>query len=166
MLLLAYVDDVNCVLPLKDVSLFLESFRRHGEKLGAVMNREKTRILTSTSNVKVTKRLRDRNAPGDEELAAELEATIETFSNKKVDGKLVAHEVTDGLRVLGVPIGNPDYCRKFMAEKLDQAKLHAAKLLSGLESDQTKLQLYKSCIAHKLTHLFASDVVNRVGQLG
>ena len=164
MLLLAYVDDVNCVLPLKDVSLFLESFKRHGESLGAVMNREKTRILTSTSNMKVTERLRKRDGPGDEQLAKLLEETIATFSLKQEDGKLVPHEVTDGLRVLGVPIGSPDYCRNFVRKTLDVAKLHAAKVLSGLESDQTKLQLYKSCIAHKLTHLFASDVVNRKDQ--
>ena len=44
--MMAYVDDVNCLLPISDVKHFLDSFKKHGEPLGAFMNTEKTRILT------------------------------------------------------------------------------------------------------------------------
>ena len=44
-------------------------------------------------------------------------------------------KVTDGLRVLGVP------------------------------SEQTMLQLYRQCTAHKWTHLFAADFVSKGGEL-
>ena len=56
-LVMAYVDDVNCLLPLSDVKPFLDSFKKHGEPLGAVMNTEKTRILTSTANISTVSKL-------------------------------------------------------------------------------------------------------------
>ena len=54
---MAYVDDVNCLLPIQDVKPFLDSFKRHGEPLGAVMNTGKTRILTSTHNTSTVAKL-------------------------------------------------------------------------------------------------------------
>ena len=41
-IVMAYVDDVNCLLHLRDVKPFLDSFKKHGEPLGAIMNTEKT----------------------------------------------------------------------------------------------------------------------------
>ena len=40
-IVMAYVDDVNCLLHLRDVKPFLDSFKKHGEPLGAIMNTEK-----------------------------------------------------------------------------------------------------------------------------
>ena len=53
-----YVDDVNAMIPLKDVEFFLASFRSHAGPLGAVLNAQKTRILTSTSGTSILPRLR------------------------------------------------------------------------------------------------------------
>ena len=44
---LAYVDNVNCLLHLRDIKPFLNSFKKYGDPLGAVMNTEKTRIMPS-----------------------------------------------------------------------------------------------------------------------
>ena len=33
-------------------------------------------------------------------------------------------------------------------------------ILAGLDDPQTQLQLFKTCTAHKLTHLYAADVLN------
>ena len=41
-LILAYVDDVNALVPTRDVNLFLELFKKYGKPLGAVLNTEKT----------------------------------------------------------------------------------------------------------------------------
>ena len=49
-IILAYVDDVNCLLPLEDVEDFLRRFKEIGEDLSAKMNTEKTQILTPTHN--------------------------------------------------------------------------------------------------------------------
>ena len=45
------------------------------------------------------------------------------------------------------------------------AASQASKVLGGLDSEQTMLQLYRQCTAHKLTHLFAADVVLKEEEL-
>ena len=67
-------------------------------------------------------------------------------------------EITDGLRVLGVPVGSTKFCHEFIAKSMSKAASEAAQLLSGLKSEQTMLQLFRRCTVHKLTHLFAADV--------
>ena len=67
--------------------------------------------------------------------------------------------MTDGLRVLGVPVGNHSFCQDFMQKQLNKAKSSASRLLDGLEDQQTILQVFRACTATKMTHLFASDVV-------
>ena len=47
-IILAYVDDVNYLLPHEDVEEFCEMIARLGAKLGAKLNTKKTCILTST----------------------------------------------------------------------------------------------------------------------
>jgi hypothetical protein len=46
---LAYVDDCNVLLHHEDVLFFLDCFKQLVEPLGAVLNTEKTRILTTTT---------------------------------------------------------------------------------------------------------------------
>jgi len=49
-IIMAYVDDTNILIPLEDVEDFMESFDKNGGELGARLNLDKTKILTSTSN--------------------------------------------------------------------------------------------------------------------
>ena len=46
---LAYVDDVNAVIHHQDVDFFLRRFKVLSEPLGAILNTEKTKIMTSTT---------------------------------------------------------------------------------------------------------------------
>ena len=71
-----YVDNVNAIIPVEDVELFLESFRRHAEPLGATMNAQKTRILILTSGESVFPALR-ASAP---DIAASLNRAINKYS--------------------------------------------------------------------------------------
>ena len=41
-IIMAYVNDVNALIPLDDVEFFLERFQLYGTPLGAIMNTEKT----------------------------------------------------------------------------------------------------------------------------
>ena len=43
-IIMAYVDDVNALIPLKYVRIFLDSFCKHVKGLGAVLNTKKTRL--------------------------------------------------------------------------------------------------------------------------
>ena len=72
---------------------------------------------------------------------------------------MVPYEVTDGLRILGTPIGSQSFCRDFIMRQLENAKVDAKKITEGLDDSQTMLQMFKTCTIHKMTHLYASDVV-------
>ncbi len=160
-LLLAYVDDCNCVLPHIDVEFFLQQFKRYGEPLGAVMNTTKTRIMTATNGKKTSDALK-RGPPGFgwRTIGFSLAAAVAAFSTTPVLGVPVGVEVTDGLRVLGAPIGSQSFCHDFINEAMSKASSDSKKILAGLDDQQTKLQLFKTCTIHKMTHLFASDVLN------
>ena len=109
---MAYIDDVNALVPLEDVKFFLDKFKMYGEELGGFMNTEKTKIMTSTSNSSLVTRLQDSSDIVKNLLADDLESAIATYSRKKREDKtIVPHEVTDGLRVLGAPIGNTAFCQ-------------------------------------------------------
>ena len=155
-------DDVNYLLHLRDVKPFLDSFKKHGEPLRAVMNTEKTQILTSTNNQSTVKRLQSSPHIEDKLAGMSLHDAIKHYSTDK-DGNPV--EVTDGLRVLGVPIGSNKFCQDFIANIMSKAAGDATALLSGLESEQTMLQLFRQCTVHKLTHLFAADVASANGDI-
>jgi len=157
-LIMAFVDDTNALLPHEDVHDFLKAFRKYGEPLGARLNVDKTRIMTTCKNTSLIKRMRDAPwARGRKDLIDDLELAIKTFSRNKKDGSMV--EVQDGLRVLGVPIGNNEFCKAFISAQLAKAKVDASKILEGLDDLQTKLQVFRQCTVHKMTHLFASDVL-------
>ena len=88
---------------------------------------------------------------------ASLNNAVKHFSNNK-DGSPA--EITDGLRVLGCPIGSSDFCQRFITKVMIKAIDDSNILLTELDDYQTILQLYRRCTQHKLTHLFSSDVLN------
>ena len=48
-----------------------------------------------------------------------------------------------------VPIGCQSFCDNFILADCD-------KIIDGLKSDQTVMQIFRTCTAHKMTHLFAA----------
>ena len=69
------------------------------------------------------------------------------------------HEITDGIRVLGTPVGNATFSRHFISQAMDKVREHSKTILDRLHSRQSALQLYKFCASHKMTHLFGADVL-------
>jgi len=160
-IILAYVDDCNALLALEDVEPFLDKFKHIAEPLGAIMNTEKTRILTSTNDSSTVQHLLASKNIHDHIIASSLHRAISNYSRKPDSNKVLQpYEVTDGLRVLGAPIGSPTFCTNFLLSTLDNAQTDANKIISGLTDIQTKLRIFSTCTVHKLTHLFASDVYN------
>lgn len=178
-LILGYVDDVNILLPTEDVEQFFLLFRLHGQGieqqtfiendelitrdvkvnpgLGAVLNTEKTRIMTTTTNKSVVDRLLASPSEHDQLTGASLKRAISAFSTDKGE----PYEEINGLRVLGAPIGSPAFCSDFILNMVRQTVEASNKIINGLDSDQTILQLFCMCTAHKLTHLFAADVLTK-----
>ena len=91
-----------------------------------------------------------------------LEEAIKLYSRNK-DGS--PKEVTDGLCVLGVPVGSTSFCQNFIAKAMSNAASDSVQLLQSIESEQTALQLFRQCTVHKLTHLYASDVMAANGDI-
>ena len=152
-IILAYVDDANFLVPLEDVQPLLDAFNEIGPPLGAILNEEKTRILTSTSGKSILEDLQHSNPT----VGTSLLKAIQTYSRNS-DGSM--HEEVNGLRILGVPIGNDTFCKSFHAERITAAVSDSNKILSGLADKQTMLRVFKTCTVHKITHLFASDVAS------
>ena len=91
-IIMSYVDDVNCLLPLEDVEFFLKKFNEYGRKYGAIMNSEKTRILTSTTGDSIIKLLQHDDKPESSLIAEGLHRAITKYSRRKnQDGSTTPH---------------------------------------------------------------------------
>jgi len=149
-LITAYVDDTNCLVPLEDVQFLLQQFEQIGVPLGAVMNTDKTRILTSTNSESIVPMLRQENPT----LCNQIEEAIAQYSRKDDQ----PYEEVNGLRILGNPIGSQAFQTQFIRNYLSEAKKNASKVLEELDDQQTMLQLFRTCTTQQLTHLFTADV--------
>lgn len=149
-LITAYVDDTNCLVPLEDVQFLLQQFEQIGVPLGAVMNTDKTRILTSTNSESIVPMLRQENPT----LCNQIEEAIAQYSRKDDQ----PYEEVNGLRILGNPIGSQAFQTQFIRNYLSEAKKNASKVLEELDDQQTMLQLFRMCTTQQLTHLFTADV--------
>ncbi|KAL7503121.1 hypothetical protein ACHAXN_002743 [Cyclotella atomus] len=129
--------------------------------LGAILNTEKTRIMTTTTGKSLIPRLK-QGAPMKQLMAAiALEEAIVTYSTTKNEsGTCVPCEVTDGLLILGAPVGSTTFCNNFIDKAISCAQTDAAKLVTDLEDLQTTLRLFSVCTAHKVTHLSSHAVYN------
>ncbi|KAL7523057.1 hypothetical protein ACHAXR_000534, partial [Thalassiosira sp. AJA248-18] len=145
-IILAYVDDANFLVPLDDVEPLLQAFKSVAEPLGAIMNTEKTRILTSTSGTSILLQLLLSNPT----LHDSISSAISTFSRKTNSDNTTSP--------LGVPLGNDAFCSTFHLQRVEAAATDAKKVLNGLHIKQTMLRVFKTSTLHKVTHLFASDV--------
>ncbi|KAL7502262.1 hypothetical protein ACHAXN_000775, partial [Cyclotella atomus] len=159
-LTLAYVDDCNSLLHLNDVKFFLDRFVQLASPLGAILNTEKTRILTATNGTPVTRTLLTSKVPHEVATGHSLQQAISMYSRKPTPTGFEPVEVVDGLRVLGSPVGSPSFCQAFLHSALTKATNDATKITTSLDSLQTILRLYSVCTVHKLTHLFGCDVLN------
>ena len=159
-IIMSYVDDVNALIPLEDVETFLELFNKYGIPLGAIMNTEKTRIMTTITGNKLTDRLCNSVCNDTRIIGQSLKRAICKYSNKIVDGVSTPYEEVHGLRVLGAPVGSSSYCNDFVLQLMQRALECSRAIASSLDSKQTIMQLFKTCTVHKMTHLFAADVVN------
>ena len=149
-ILMVYVDDTNALVPLEDVEDFLLLFNKYGNQLGAILNLTKTKILTSTKGAApIATRLNHSMIDEDRQTGTSLTRVFTKYL-----------EETQGLRVLGVPLGSTSFCTSFIMDILSKAVSNSKALIDGLDSDQTILQLFKICTAHKMTHLFVADVLN------
>jgi hypothetical protein len=109
--ILAYLDDCNILIHHEYVLYFFNWFKELVEPFGAILNTEKTRILTltATNEHSVVQRLITSPKLKDMMIGKQWEQAISTYSVKIVDGCCVPFEVTNGLRVLGLGAPSPHW---------------------------------------------------------
>ena len=56
-IVMGYMDNINALVSVHDASSFVDQFKKLGIPLGAILNKEKTQVMTSVSRVKLTERL-------------------------------------------------------------------------------------------------------------
>ena len=67
--------------------------------------------------------------------------------------------VTDGVCLLGQPLGSLTYAQGFYAKKMVENLKDAAKLLSVVSDKHMALRLFTKCTLHKLPHLLGLEVM-------
>ena len=67
--------------------------------------------------------------------------------------------VTDGVCLLGQPLGSLTYGCGFYAKKIEENEKDATKLLSVVSDKHTVLRLFAQCTLYKLPHLLGSEVM-------
>ena len=136
-IVMGYMDDVNALVSIHDAAFFVNQFKKLGLPIGAILNQEKTRVMTSVNGVKLTDRLLISNNDQLVSLGRELRSLIK--QNSTIKGAPL--EITDGIRVLGSPIGNPTFCKYFISKAMTKAQTHADTILKNLDNTQSVLQL-------------------------
>ena len=134
---LAYLDDVNALIPFIDLAFTLEEFRHLGVPIGAVINQRKTKILSSFSS----------QPP----LSSHLSSAAALLSPSS--------HLQQGIRLLGVPLGSTHFVDQYLDSQADLLAASASRLQSKLRSLQTRFTLFTQCIQAKVPHLMFADVL-------
>ena len=120
----------------------------------------KTRILTSTSGRSPLDSLAILNPT----LATSISNTIANYSTKPNttdrDGPAIPVELTQGFRLLGSPIGSPDFANEFFDQQLISVQEAISLMTATITDPHTKLRLFAQCLIQKLPHLLGCDVLH------
>ena len=95
--LLAFVDDLNAVVPHGDVIFYCDTFKKLANELGLRIREDKSIILTSTNNTSPIKHL-----------PSKIQQTPKECLNKYTKEK----KTTEGITILGFPIGSNELINK------------------------------------------------------
>ena len=136
--LLAFVDDLNAVVPYEDCLYYCNTFKQLANELGLRPREDKSVILTSTNNTSPIQYLPTTSK-------SILKVCLKTFTKGK--------ETTDGITMLGFPIGSKEYINNSLLRLVSKIKdtIHALK--TNLNSVQTVGQLFSNSILPKFITL-------------
>jgi rRNA-processing protein FCF1 len=141
--LLAYVDDLNCVIPHEDTYFFCKTFETLANNIGLRLNNNKSTILTNISNKSIIPLLSNDNK-------IIIKKSLREFTENK--------ETTDGIVILGFPIGN----EKFINEKLNKISHKVTSCFKILENNlsdiQTIGQIFCTSLIPKFYYTLCADV--------
>ncbi len=65
-----------------------------------------------------------------------------------------------GFRLLGTPVGSPDFAHNYYNEQIETVNSAMASLTDAIQDIQTRLKLFTQCTIQKLPHLLDSDIMH------
>ena len=71
-------------------------------------------------------------------------------------------EVTTGFRLLGTPVGSPEFATSYFAEQVESAEADATALHNHIADLQTRLRIFAQCTSNKLSHLLGADIMHHL----
>ena len=141
--LLAYVDDLNAVIPLCDALFFCNTFSRMAKNLGLRLNKDKSKILTSTTSTSPMKHF-------NKHIQNELTTCLKDFTNTK--------ETTDGIVILGFPIGSNSFITSRLLKISNRVTSTFRLLTKNLADIQTVGQIFCNSLLPKFYYTLCADV--------
>ena len=134
---MAYADDTGANVTQQDVLFFLQEFQCLATPLGCHLNPTKTRIATSTSGESSLPAIERDYGYAVAGSVRHALATYSVSSSIAADGTTVSStaEITDGLRLLGQPLGSRTYASFFYDVRLKE------NLLDATTSQKPKMDL-------------------------
>jgi len=147
--LMSYIDDCTLSIPYEDLRFFVDEFNRIGRPLGCLLKSQKCQILTSTAGTSPLSIL-PQNHRDD----------ILYVLNNYCGGQ-TAGEATDGVRILGAPIGNDDFVACYQNKSIRKLQDAITSIHNLLSSDpHISTSLYKFSLQHYISHLIPVDILH------
>lgn len=157
----SFVDDNTTLVPLQDLLFCCDHMKKLAHPRGGYVNTNKTRILTSCNGHSILPSLSRTNAS----LAIQVKTAIANYSNKP---NPIPHqppipvEITDGYRLLGIPVGSPSFARQFLIQRANDIRADIQSLHQTFPDLHTRLRLLTQCIIPRFSHLLGAEVMHSI----
>ena len=120
----AFMDDTGAVLPLSDIAFAFKFIANNGPPKGLHLSTDKCELLLATNGDNPLPYLHPR-------LAQELQQVADTYCKGKIN--------SDGLTLLGIPIGSGTFMNNFLINKLDDLQNTLTSIKEHVQSPATKM---------------------------
>ena len=138
----------HCKYTIWGLTLFFTEFEKQGKPLGCILNPSKCKILTSTLNQSPTHLLSQSHKN-------DLISALNKYCISQPQG-----EIIDGIRILGYPIGNPQYVQKYQLKILNKLRTTISAIHQLVPDPHIAISLFTYSLQHFTTHLTFTDIIH------
>ena len=147
-IVMSYIDDTTVSIGYEDLTFFLDRFKELGAPLGCILKLKKCKIMTSTNGFSPINRLHQQHKQ-------DLIYALNTYCGGQAEG-----EITTGTRILGAPIGNPQYVQHYQNTKIQKLRQAIDSIHTLVPDPHISITLFKYSLQHYVTHLLPTDILH------
>eukprot|EP00957_Ditylum_brightwellii_P090384 6882814-Ditylum_brightwellii.AAC.1 len=145
---ITFVDDKNILVALQDVLWVFQIVECVGKKYGLFPKKSKNKVVTNILGISILPHIQNKR------IHDELEQAIRDYTDNG--------EESNGLVVLGMPIGSYDYIAKFLLKFTTTLHEDSLAISNEIENIQTLGQIYSSCLLACASFRMLLDVATNV----